>query len=61
MVAAVTELAPLRGVAEACAPLGVPRSSYYRTLRPRPRWAGPDVQPPPPVAAPAPGPQPQRG
>ena len=46
MVAAVTELAPLLGVAEACATLGVPRSIYYRAIRPRPRPVVSDVQPP---------------
>ena len=46
MVAAVTELAPLLGVAEACATLGVPRSSYYRAIGPQPSPAVPDVQPP---------------
>jgi putative transposase len=39
MVAAVQELAPVVGRAEACRCLGVPRASLYRRLNPRP--AGP--------------------
>lgn len=34
MVASVTDLAPLLGVADACTTLGVPRSSYYRAMHP---------------------------
>lgn len=33
-MAGVTELADLVGVTDACTTLGVPRSSYYRALRP---------------------------
>jgi putative transposase len=33
MLAGVTDLAPLVGVADACASLGVPRSSYYRAIQ----------------------------
>jgi putative transposase len=36
MVAGVADLAALVGVREACATLGVPRSSYYRTIQPFP-------------------------
>ena len=57
MVAAVTELAPLRGVAAACVTLGVPRSSYYRARRPplNPAAVAPDAVPSvPPPARPRP-------
>jgi putative transposase len=35
MSLAIAEMAPTLGIAQACRLLGVPRSQYYRALRPR--------------------------
>jgi hypothetical protein len=57
MIAGVTDLAPLLGVADACTTLGVPRSSYYRAIQlaPTPEVddAGADAPSPAPRPRPA--------
>lgn len=47
MLAGAQELAPLVGVASACAALGVPRSSYYQAQQPPPPPAAPRTRPRP--------------
>jgi putative transposase len=47
MLAGAQELAPLVGVATACAALGVPRSSYYQAQQPPPPPAAPRTRPRP--------------
>ena len=55
IVAGVTDLAPLVGVADACATLGIPRSSYYRAIQPAPP-AAPEAAAPDRASSPRPRP-----
>lgn len=57
MIAGVTDLAALVGVADACSTLGVPRSSYYRAVQPA---ATPEADTPGTDLAPPPRPRPAR-
>jgi putative transposase len=56
MLAGVTDLAALIGVADACTTLGVPRSSYYRAIQPAgsPKADGEEAETPPPAPRPRP-------
>ncbi|NNJ11347.1 hypothetical protein EKD04_013475 [Chloroflexales bacterium ZM16-3] len=56
MIAGVTDLAALIGVADACTTLGVPRSSSYRAIQPAgsPKANGEEAETPPPTPRPRP-------
>ena len=56
MIAGVTDLAALIGVADACTTLGVPRSSSYRAIQPAPtpEADGEDAETPTPAPRPRP-------